>query len=159
MPSFEEEMTRICMKCGGGCCIDVHPPLTEERRAIIARTVGYDGFHEFVGYQRMGARDDGSCIFLVDGKCRINSIKPETCRAGPFTFEVKDGKIEIYLKKETICPLVSFLCSNRDAYMEQFECAVDNIRMLVKNLPKEELEVINRIDEPDTVKVSEIPLD
>lgn len=159
MVCFEEEMSRICMKCGGMCCMDARPPLTEERKRIIMDTIGYDSFHEFADYQWIRAREDGSCVFLHDGKCSINGIKPETCRAGPFTFAVNGSMIEIYLKKETICPLVSFLVSNRDAYRGQFECAVEYIRRLVRNLPKAELEAINRIEEPETIKITEIQID
>ncbi|WP_369425246.1 YkgJ family cysteine cluster protein [Methanothrix sp.] len=159
MISFEEEMSRICKKCGGRCCVDAHPPLTVERKSLIGDAIGYDSFHEMAGYRRIRAREDGSCVFLHEGKCSINGIKPETCKAGPFTFAVNGSRIEIYLKKETICPLVSFLTSNRDAYRGQFECAVDSIKGLVRNLPKDELEAINRIEEPETIKIAEIQLD
>ena len=43
---------------------------------------------------------------LNGGKCGIHAIKPETCRAGPFTFDVKGDTIEIFLKFEEICPVV-----------------------------------------------------
>ncbi len=32
---------------------------------------------------------DNKCIFFCDGKCSIHSIKPETCQAGPFTFDME----------------------------------------------------------------------
>ena len=78
--------------------------------------------------------------------------------AGPFTFDIKNGNLEIYLKKERICDLVSFIKEHSDVYKEQYELAVKNIIHLIKNLPEDELSEILKVDEPETVKISEIPL-
>lgn len=97
------------------------------------------------------------CILSKDGKCIIHAIKPETCRAGPFTFGVKDDVIEIYLKYSRICPLVNLLKEIPEAYQIQYEIAVKNITHLVSNLTDDEIDAICRVDEPETEKVSEVP--
>ncbi|MDH7593644.1 MAG: YkgJ family cysteine cluster protein [Methanomicrobiales archaeon] len=157
MSSFEEEEYAICMKCGGACCIGAHTPLTGEQRRVIEEMLGTDHCFEYAGYMRLKCYEDGRCILLDQGRCRVNSHKPETCLAGPFTFGVRDGVIDIFLKKKSICPLVAYLESNRKAYEEQFALAVRSIRRLVSRLSDAEIGVINTIDEPETEKVAEIP--
>jgi hypothetical protein len=97
------------------------------------------------------------CILSKDGKCVIHAIKPETCRAGPFTFDVKDEVIGIYLKFPAICPLVTLLKATPEAYQLQYNLAVKSITHLVSNLTQDELDAICRIEEPDTEKVTEVP--
>jgi len=112
---------------------------------------------EWRGYRAIRTREDGTCIFCTGNKCSIHTIKPETCRAGPFTFDVKGDVIEIFLKYETICPVVGLLRAEPEAYAHQFALAKKSIAHLVRNLREEELEAICRIEEPDTEKVAEIP--
>jgi hypothetical protein len=97
------------------------------------------------------------CILSKDGKCIIHAIKPETCLAGPFTFDVKDEVIEIYLKFSRICPLVTLLKETPEACQIQYEIAIKNITHLVSNLTEDEINAICRVDEPETEKVSEVP--
>jgi len=147
----------ICMKCGGHCCDGAHPPISPVcRERLISLGVSKDVF-ESVGYLRLKVQDDGQCILMKDGKCSIHNIKPETCRAGPFTFDVTGDRINIYLKHERICPIVGLLKSVPEAYRTQYERAVRCITQIVAHLPPDELEVICRIDEPDTDKVAEVP--
>jgi hypothetical protein len=87
----------------------------------------------------------------------IHSIKPETCRAGPFTFDIKGDMIEIYIKHESVCPIVRLLKEVPEAYRQQYERAVQNITHLTGHLTDDELRVICQIDEPETEKVSEVP--
>jgi len=107
----------------------------------------------------MKARDDGLCIMCNGGRCRIHAIKPETCMAGPFTFDVTDHTLRIFLKRESLCPLVPYLKMDEDAYKNQFQMAVRSLTALVRSLPAPELEVISNIPEPETDLVAEIPLD
>ena len=147
----------ICMKCGGHCCDEAHPPISPVcRERLISLGVSKDVF-ESVGYLRLKVQDDGQCILMKDGKCSIHRIKPETCRAGPFTFDVTGDRINIYLKHERICPIVGLLKEVPQAYRTQYERAVQNITQLVAHLPPQELEVICRIDKPDCDKVAEVP--
>lgn len=147
----------ICMKCGGQCCEGACPPISDERYNFLVKNgVSPDNF-EFNGYQHLKLKNNNDCVLFSDGKCNIHSIKPETCRAGPFTFDVKEDKIEIFLKYESICPIVRILKEVPDAYNQQYLNAIENISKLVACLPEDELEAVCRIEEPLTEKVAEIP--
>jgi Fe-S-cluster containining protein len=137
--------------------MDAHPPLTDERIRILSENEISNDNIEFVGYKRLKVRTDNMCVmFKENGLCAIHGIKPETCVAGPFTFDVKEGILEIYLKKETICPLVPVLKQDRKAYDEQYKTAIDQIIRVVAFLPEEELDSVCSIEEPDTEKVEEL---
>lgn len=112
---------------------------------------------EYTGYKRLKARKNGVCILFKRGTCRIHAVKPETCRAGPFTFDVKGDVIEIFLKYESICPLVQLLKATPEAYRQQYDLAAQSISHLVSNLTQDEIDAICSIDEPETEKVAEIP--
>lgn len=154
------ELSLICGSCsiGGRCCRDARPPLTNKRTAALSAGGVSPEAIEFAGYSRLKVKDDGFCILFDGIGCTVHSIKPETCIAGPFTFDMVGDILQIYLKKETICPLVSYLKEDRRAYEDQYRVAVRNIIDLVRDLPAEELAIILKIEEPDTVKVAEIDL-
>ncbi len=148
----------ICIRCGGHCCDDAHPPISDTcYQRLIAAGVSPDCF-EMQGYRRLKTHPDGTCIMMQGGKCTIHDIKPETCRAGPFTFDLRDDRVQIFLKFESICPVVGLFKEVPSAYNLQYEQSVRNIAHLVSNLSREELVVISHIDEPDTEKVAEIPM-
>jgi uncharacterized protein len=147
----------ICMQCGGHCCDEAHPPISEHcYQRLVAQGVPEDSFEQ-KGYRFIRTRKDGTCVFWNEGRCSIHRIKPETCRAGPFTFDVKGDVIEIFLKFKTICPIVGLLKEVPEAYEQQFALAKKSITRLVANLTEEELCEICRIEEPETEKVAEIP--
>jgi len=147
----------ICMQCGGHCCDDAHPPISPVcHERLLSLGVPRDVF-ESVGYLRLKVQDDGHCIMMKDGRCSIHRIKPETCRAGPFTFDVTGDRINVYLKHERICPVVGLLKTVPEAYRTQYDLAAQHIAQLVTHLPPDELREICRIDEPETDKVDEIP--
>jgi Fe-S-cluster containining protein len=150
--------TRICEQCGGRCCHEAHPPLSEERIQIISASTDLTSHIEKNGYRRMRVREDGFCVMLNHTRCLINGDKPETCRAGPFTFDIHNGNLEIYLKKESICPLVGHLKYYPEAYRHQYEHALHHLSHLVKRLPPDELAEVLKVEEPETEKVAEIPL-
>jgi hypothetical protein len=114
---------------------------------------------EFVGYKRLCLRQDGFCVLFRDGKCSIHDIKPETCVAGPFTFDIEGDMLQIFLKRESICPMVRFLRANRKAYDALFETSVEKIMDLIRSVPEEEMAQILQIDEPQTDLVAEIRLE
>jgi Fe-S-cluster containining protein len=114
---------------------------------------------EFVGYKRLRLRQDGFCVLFRDGKCSIHDIKPETCVAGPFTFDIEGDMLQIFLKRESICPMVRFLRANRKAYDALFETSVEKIMDLIRSVPEEEMAQILQIDEPETDLVAEIRLE
>ena len=158
--SLCEALSKACGEChlAGGCCFEARPPLSQERIDIWT-TNGVDlNAIEFNGYKRLKLRQDGFCILFRDGKCSIHSFKPETCVAGPFTFDIVNNKLQIFLKQETICPMVRFLKADRKAYDSLFEVSVQKIMDLVAAIPPEEMAEILKIEEPETDLVAEIDL-
>ncbi len=148
----------ICSRCGGLCCFDAHPPLTRDRIDEIL-SAGYSlGAIEYRGYSCLASGEDGMCMMFERGHCRIHASKPESCRAGPFTFDLADGVLEIWLKQDHICPLAGLLREEPQAYARLFAMARNELVRLVRSLPPDELETICRIPEPDTDKVAMIPL-
>lgn len=153
-------LSKACGECllGGGCCFEARPPLTQERiNTLLAHGVSPDQV-EFAGYKRLRLKQDGFCVLFENGKCSIHSIKPETCVAGPFTFDMRGSILQIFLKKESICPMVRLLKENREVYDGLFEVSAERIVDLVKALPGPELEEILKIEEPETELVAEIRL-
>jgi Fe-S-cluster containining protein len=149
----------ICMKCSDYyCCDGACPPISENRYNLLIKNGVSPDYFEFKGYRRLKIKKDNKCIFFCDGKCSIHNIKPETCQAGPLTFDIMGDKIEIFLKYESICPVVHLLKEDPEAYNQQYLHAIEQISSLVYCLPENELSVICRIDEPLTEKVAEIPL-
>jgi len=159
--SLCEALSRACGEChlAGGCCFEARPPLCQQRiDTLIANGVSPEAI-EFAGYKRLGLRPDGFCILFRDGRCSIHSIKPETCVAGPFTFDMSGSTLQVFLKRESICPMVRFLKANREAYDGLFELSVQKIIDLVRALPASELVEILKIEEPETDLVAEIRLE
>jgi Fe-S-cluster containining protein len=157
MENWIERAERICMDCGGHCCDGAHPPISGPCYARLVSEGISPSVFEHNGYRSIRTCPDGHCVLWQNGKCSIHGIKPETCRAGPFTFDVKGNVIEIFLKFESICPIVRLLKEVPEAYDQQYSLAVRNISHLVSNLGEDELAVICRIEEPETEKVAEIP--
>ena len=156
-----QTLSRACDDChlAGGCCFEARPPLSQKRIDILMENgVSADAI-EFVGYKRLRLRQDGFCVLFRDGKCSIHEIKPETCVAGPFTFDINGDMLQIFLKRESICPMVRFLRANRKAYDALFETSVEKIMDLVRAIPPEEMAEILRIEEPETDLVAEIRLE
>jgi len=156
-----QALSRACDDChlAGGCCFEARPPLSQKRIDILMENgVSADAI-EFVGYKRLRLRQDGFCVLFRDGKCSIHDIKPETCVAGPFTFDIEGDMLQIFLKRESICPMVRFLRANRKAYDALFETSVEKIMDLIRSVPEEEMAQILQIDEPQTDLVAEIRLE
>jgi len=158
--SHYNALSLICASCGlgGGCCHGARPPLTEERIKILTDNGVDPKMVECAGYKRLKVKEDGFCVLFKDGHCSAHTIKPETCVAGPFTFDVKGKVLEIYLKRETICPMVGYLNTNPEVYESLFDLSVANIIKLVEDIPQSELGEIVKIEEPDTDLVAEIRL-
>lgn len=141
----------ICMQCGGHCCHEAHPPVSGHfYQRLLTGGVPPAAFSVNSGYRSVRSSPDGYCVLWKNGKCSIHGIKPETCRAGPFTFDVKGDVIEIFLKSESLCPVVRLFKEVPEAYDQQYTLAVKSISHLVSGLTEEELAVICRIEEPET---------
>jgi len=154
----------FCHTCQNKCCAGARPPLTLKRRQIILsflqeNKIPIDTPFENGKYAFPRENDDGYCIFLgkITGKCRIHPVKPETCVAGPFTFDidVETGKIEWFLKMSKICQLAGSLLKDRESYRKHETSAKHEIQCLVRELDAKELRAILAIEEPDTIKVAE----
>lgn len=146
----------ICFACGGHCCNEAHPPVSSHRYGVLLAAGIPESSFERTGYLRVRTKPDGTCLLMNDHRCTCHSVKPETCRAGPFTFDVADDRIRIFLKHPSICPIVPLLCEEPAAYRQQFEKAVISITDLVSHLTREEIAAINAIEEPETDLVAEI---
>jgi uncharacterized protein len=158
--SLCEALSRACNEChlDGGCCFEARPPLSQDRIDILLENGVSPDAIEFAGYKRLCLKPDGFCVLFQDGRCSIHSIKPETCVAGPFTFDMKGSLLQIFLKKESICPMVRFLKADRKAYDELFDVSLKKILDLVKAVPALEMAEILKIEEPETDLVAEIGL-
>jgi Fe-S-cluster containining protein len=158
---LSDALSRVCSGCHiqGACCQEARPPLTANRIKLLLAAGVSPVAIEFDGYSRLRLKPDGSCVMCQEGQCDIHRIKPETCLAAPFTFDVKGPLLEIYLKRESICPMAKFLRENEEAYRGLFDAAVENITSLVRALPPSELAVICKIEEPETDLVAKIALE
>lgn len=156
-----QALSQACNDChlAGGCCFEARPPLSQKRIDILMENGVSPDAVEFAGYKRLRLRQDGFCVLFRDGKCSIHEFKPETCVAGPFTFDINGDMLQIFLKRENICPMVRFLRANRKAYDALFETSVEKIMDLVRAIPPEEMAEILRIEEPETDLVAEIRLE
>jgi len=160
----ESSFFDVCNRCGGACCRNARPPLTIRRKQIIEaylkeQKIPFD--NPFVQAEYVFPKEDAEeyCIFYdkKTGKCLIHSVKPETCVAGPITFDIniKNQKIEWHLKMEKICLLAGVLYKNKDVLKKHLKLAKREILNLVSELDSEALKAILKIEEPETFKIGE----
>jgi hypothetical protein len=142
----------------------VRPPLTLERRQKIreyveANGIDLENLFENRGYAFPREAEGGRCIFLDKSskRCKIHPVKPETCVAGPVTFNInaRTGKIEWFLKTGKICQLAVPLHKNRTEYKKHMRSAKKEILRLLRGLDADSLRAVLAVEEPDTVKVDE----
>jgi len=162
--SRQADFFQVCATCKKGCCNGVRPPITAKRRALIENYLDAEGERieaPFTGkvYTFPRETENGYCIFFNRGtkRCKIHPVKPETCVAGPITFDInpQTGKIEWFLKMETICQLAGKLFRNEEALQRHMESAKREILNLVHDLKAVELQEILKIEEPETFKIGE----
>jgi len=155
-----------CSKCKTdyGCCHETTPPVTPQRRKVIEAylkkekiTVKKPFVEEDYVYPRLDK--DGYCVFhdRKTKRCSIHSVKPETCVAGPITFDInrKTDKIEWFIKMEKICGLAGVVYGNPELMWNHLDSAKREISRLVRELDGKALEAILRKDEPETFKMDE----
>ena len=157
----------VCRQCTRSCCQDAKPPLTSERIRIIEEYLKNQGmvsepFFVHSDYSFPSVDLSGFCVFYDKGtkRCRIHGVKPETCRAGPVTFDVsiRTKKIEWFLKTSELCLLAGQLFETRDKLAAHLEVAKAEIMHLVRELDSEALRAILSREEPETFKIGEDPL-
>ena len=154
----------VCSQCKLMCCQGANPPLTNSRKKTIETYLNekQDSFKNFVvneDYSHPAADSEDFCILYSKktGKCSVHPVKPETCKAGPITFDInlKTGKIEWFLKKSEICGFAGILFENPAKFKEHFEVAKAEIMRLVCELDDVALKALLKIPEPQTFKIGE----
>lgn len=154
----------VCSQCKTICCQDAKPPLTEKRKKILKEYIESNKIQitkpfETKQYSYPVTDENLYCKLFnkQTGKCSVHPVKPETCRAGPVTFDInfKTKKLEFFLKKSKICALAGLLHETPDMFTAHYEAAKPEIRQLVEELSADELRAIVKIEEPDTFKVGE----
>lgn len=167
MPESIAEKTcdfQICCNCKGTCCRDAKPPLTEHRQKIIMeylekQKIRIEAPFSHQHYSYPAVDDLGFCVFYDKNasKCMVHPVKPETCRAGPITFDInpRTGKVEWYLKKSEICAFAGVLYRDSASFKQHFEVAKTELLRLICELGAEALQAILKIEEPQTFKVGE----
>jgi Fe-S-cluster containining protein len=160
----ETDFFNTCAQCKTSCCQTARPPLTSRRRKIIDAYLKRQKIpleNPFIQTNYTFPREDkeGYCIFYdrETKKCHVHSVKPETCVAGPVTFDInmKTQKVEWHLKKETLCPLAGKLYYDKERLNVHLKLAKKEIRKLIKELDAEALRAILKIEEPETFKIDE----
>jgi len=155
-----------CSRCrtSWSCCHDTTPPVTDKRRKIIeaylrANKIGIEKpfvESEYV-FPRLAA--DGYCVFhdKKTKKCLIHPVKPETCVAGPITFDIKAeaSKIEWFIKMDKICSLAGRVYVDKVLLQKHVDSAKKEISKLVSELDSEALRAILKKEEPETFKIGE----
>jgi Fe-S-cluster containining protein len=164
----QEDFFDVCIQCRTGCCQGARPPITRERRKIIEAYLKNQKLpveNVFVQASYTFPREDaeGYCIFYdkKTRKCQVHPVKPETCVAGPITFDInkKTQKIEWHLKKEKLCLLAGKMYKNGEALGKHLEPAKKEILRMVQQLDPKALQAILRIEEPETFKIDEDSLE
>jgi len=154
----------VCSQCETVCCRDANPPLTEKRMRVITnylqeRDLPVENVFVREKYAHPAADEQSYCVFYdkKTGKCSVHPVKPETCKAGPVTFDINltTRKIEWFLKKVSICRFAPKLREKQVQFSEHFEVAKEEITRLICNLETEELLAILKIPEPETIKIGE----
>lgn len=122
-----------------------------------------DAFEGKKAYRFPREIEERRCCFFdrKTRKCLVHAVKPETCVAGPITFDinVNTGKIEWFMKTEKICPLAGALFRSKNELQRHIESAKRELLVLVHDLDGEALQAILKIEEPDTFKIGEDDLD
>jgi Fe-S-cluster containining protein len=161
----EADFFKVCGECPHyGCCVQSRPPLTKKRMQIIdsyltKKRINIENAFKQEEYTYPREKSDGHCVFFDSNakKCRIHPVKPETCVAGPITFDLNKTtqKIEWFLKEGAICPLAGELYKKPDAYEKHMISAKRELRRLIRELDTEALRAVLKVEEPDTFKVGE----
>jgi len=154
----------VCYRCELGCCQDVKPPLTLKRKKIIEdylreQKIRVENPFTDKAYSYPTVDAMGFCLFYDKDtrRCLVHPVKPETCRAGPVTFDInrRTRKVEWHLKTAEVCELAKILRGNDDLFRAHLKVAKEEILRLICELDSEALQAILKIEEPQTVKIGE----
>lgn len=160
----------VCSQCKSICCQDAKPPLTENRKKIIKKYLK----EQKINIEKPFAKENYSYPAVDElvfcrlfnkktGKCSVHAFKPETCVAGPVTFDINFStkKVEWFLKKSELCAFAGVLYSDKAAFKQHLEATKKELTELIHQLDADELRAIVKIEEPQTFKVGEddLPLE
>jgi uncharacterized protein len=154
----------VCFDCEVTCCKDANPPLTAKRKQILQeyldqQKISNIGVFVDSDYSHPSTDSSGICAFYDKGtkRCGIHAVKPETCKAGPITFDInlKTGKVEFYLKKASICAFAGILYQNKASLTSHLDAAKLEITRFILEAEPQTLKAILAIPEPETFKVDE----
>ena len=154
----------VCCECKLSCCQDAKPPITTKRKRIIEEYLTKQEIfleHPFVqaNYLFPAIDEKGFCVFYDEQtkKCLVHVVKPETCKAGPVTFDInrRTQKVEWFLKTAALCSFAEKLHQDDKQFKAHFKVAKMEILRLIRGLDAEALRAILRIDEPQTFKIGE----
>ena len=138
--------------------------MTSERKKIIENYLKKNGatfHHPFTrtSYSFPSVDAMGFCVFYdkQTKQCLVHHVKPETCRAGPVTFDIncRTQKVEWHLKKAEICELAKKLYENDVQFKEHLNVAKKELSRLICGLDSDDLRAILKIEEPQTFKIGE----
>lgn len=89
--------------------------------------------------------------------CQIHDVKPETCRAGPVTFDInrRTKMVEWFLKTRELCQFAGTLFDNPDKLNAHLRASKGEIMRLICELDVADLQAILKRDEPQTFKIGE----
>src|SRR4030042_2836456 len=154
----------VCSQFRSICCQDAKPPLTNGRKKIIQKYVKdqkidlKDPFTQ-KEYSYPAVDEEIYCRLFnkSTGKCIVHPVKPETCVAGPITFNINfcTKKVEWFIKTKELCAFAGVLFEDKVAFKEHFEVAKRQILALITQLGADELRALMKIDEPMTFKFDE----
>jgi len=157
----------VCSQCKVTCCQDANPPLSSNRKKIITQHLKENKIHiekSFTtdDYTHPSTDKKGICTFYNQKtkRCIVHCVKPETCVAGPITFDINynTSMVEFFLKKTSICAYAGVLFNDKPALKQHYTVAREHIIELIKELSADELRALCKIDEPETFKFCEEPL-
>lgn len=160
----------MCERCktAYSCCNDTTPPITRNRKKVIEAYLRKRNIHvtepfartEYI-FPRLNA--DMYCVFHdpKTRRCIVHPVKPETCVAGPLTFDinVKTGKIEWYVKFDKICQLAGAVYGDKKLLEKHMTSARQEILRLLRELVSRDLRAILKKSEPETFKIAEEAID
>ena len=171
MPQKKEDnrqsnFLETCKKCRTkwDCCFGSRPPIIADRRKTIEAYLNKEKIpiaNPFVTAEYVFPREnaEGYCTFYdTEGaKCLVHPVKPETCVAGPITFDInkRSGNVEWYVKMEKICRLAGSVYEDNQLLVKHLQSARIEILRLIEGLSPPELEAILKKSEPDTIKIGE----
>ncbi len=111
MTKDESKVRYECTRCGACCRWAGDVCIEDDEVSAIASFLGMSEIDFINEYCRLRANrkglsiidaPDGACIMLVDGACRINSVKPRQCRDFPNKWNFP-GWRDLCKAREVIC--------------------------------------------------------